>query len=309
MKISFINKLKISFSAILLGLSFSLSSCNYEIFNGISTTFAPMYDFTKRIVKDNLNVINIVGENEPHGYEPNSPQIAAKTESAKLLVSYGQGIDSFAENMISKDKLFNASTNVSLINSSSNSNVIDPHAWLSIKESKKMLQSIANKLIEIDSSNKNYYVSNLNEALNEFDELDKEYESVLSESNIKTNIFITSHEAFSYIARDYNLIQYGISDIADNEPTANQVINVVNYIYENNIHYICLEELDEPGFVTSIIEELHNKYQSYEIDMVELNAYEGVDVSNWEDEDNYIDVMKDNLKSLAKALGNTNYQG
>ena len=33
-----------------------LFSCNMEPFNGISTTFGPMYDFTKRIVKDKLDV-------------------------------------------------------------------------------------------------------------------------------------------------------------------------------------------------------------------------------------------------------------
>ena len=107
------NKIKI-YSFIMLNIISSslLFSCNMEPFNGISTTFGPMYDFTKRIVKDKLDVITIVGENEPHGFEPNDPQIAAKTERAKLLVAYGQGIDDYAKNMTSKDKYFCATTNV-----------------------------------------------------------------------------------------------------------------------------------------------------------------------------------------------------
>lgn len=302
------NKIKI-YSFIMLNIISSslLFSCNMEPFNGISTTFGPMYDFTKRIVKDKLDVITIVGENEPHGFEPNDPQIAAKTERAKLLVAYGQGIDDYAKNMTSKDKYFCATTNVEFFNTKDSdgveTKVKDPHAWLSIKDSKIILKSIADKVVEIDPDNKSYYEENLKEALDEFNALDDEYTNALANDKITTNIFVTSHEAFAYLARDYGLIQYGIADIADNEPNSSQISKIVDYIMTNSIHYICLEELDEPGHVTTVINEIHKINSTYKIDAVQLNAFEGVSINNWSSTDNYISIMKNNLDQLKKALG------
>lgn len=293
--------------------SASLSSCNTITFNGISTTIGSLYDFTKRIVGDQLEVITILGENESHDFQPNSPQIAAKTESARLLVAYGQNVDSYAKNMISSEKYFEATSNVTFFKTTNDdgtsSNVTDPHAWLSIKDAMTMLESIKDKVIEIDSDNKAIYESNYEVALNEFKALDELYSSVLSVDNIKTNIFVTSHEAFAYLARDYGLVQHGLADIADNEPISAQIAQVVSYIHNNDIHYICLEELDNPGYVNTVIRELKHQYPNYNIETVELKAYEGVDINSWADEDNYISVMKENLIQLAKTLGNTSYTG
>lgn len=290
-----------------------LNSCDMVTFDGIATTTGAMYDFTKRIVGDQMEVITILGENEAHGFEPNSPQIAAKTESARLLVAYGQNIDSYAKNMIAKDKYFEATSNVTFFNAKDSNgedtSTIDPHAWLSIKDAERMMESIKDIIIEVDPDNETIYNTNYQVALSEFQNLDLEYESALNQSSIKTNIFVTSHEAFAYLARDYNLHQYGMADIANNEPTSVQIANVVEYIHENDIHYICLEELDNPGFVDTVISELISRYPGYEMETLELKAFEGVDVDEWDDDDNYIAVMKENLTQLAKALGNNTYGG
>lgn len=88
----------------------------------IYTSFYPMYDFTKKIVGDKAEVINLVpAGSEPHDWEP-STQDMAKLTSAKVLVINGAGMEHWAHDVVeaakNKDlKVITASDNVELIKS------------------------------------------------------------------------------------------------------------------------------------------------------------------------------------------------
>lgn len=271
----------------------------------VSTTFGPMYDFAKRIVGDRMNVISIVGENEPHGFSPNDPLIAGRTEGAELLIAYGQGMDDYARNM-NPEKYFEATSGISFMKASqdggSDPEAIDPHAWLSLRDAQKMLENIAFKIIEIDSENRSYYEENLASAKEQFNSLDQEFTAKLSASEIKTRAIVTSHEAIGYLARDYGLTQYGIADVADNEINAARISQVVDYAFANEVHTIFVEELDNVGNVEAVIDEIHRRDASYRVDTATFNAYEGVDVTRWAQEDNYLSVMRGNLEEISSAL-------
>lgn len=296
-----------------VGIAALVTSCVSKPFDGIATTFGPMYDFTRRIVGDKMEVLTIVGENEPHGFSPNDPQITAKAESAKLLVAYGEGMDDFAKDM--NDNYFVSTQGVEFKTSAENGgsgDAIDPHAWLSLKDSKVIIQNIANKVIEVDPDNKSYYESNLNKALADFTALDEKYEAAIGpKAQLETRAIVTSHEAFGYLAKDYGLTQFGIADVADNEPTAQRINEVVKFIKDNNVHTICLEELEESEGkqrVDSIAEEIHKTDPDYVLTDVAFSAYEGVNPDDWTKGGDYLSVMEENLKAIAKSLGNPQYQ-
>lgn len=301
------SKLKNLFSIVLISVSLSGTSCTYNAYDGFSTTFAPMYDFTKRIVGNTREVITIVGNNEPHVFSPTKSQLAAKVETSRLLVAYGHEMDDFAKKMISEDKYFVATNNIDFEKTSDGRN-IDPHAWLSISNASSMLANIADKLIEVDPANKETYEANLDVALEEFTDLNNKFKVALDKSKIKTNVIVTSHEAFGYFANDYGLIQYGIADIANNEPAPSRIRETASYIMENDVHTIFVEELDSSGYVSTIIEEIKSQSPDYVVNIAELNAYETVNEDEWSTSDNYLSVMESNLKSIAKALGNEDYQ-
>lgn len=278
---------------ILLSLLTSCSSSISSSYN-VSTSFAPLYDFTKNIVQDKMNVINIVGNNEPHGFSFNDPKKAAFTETADLVVSYGHTIDTWIDS-INPSKTFNCTSNIEFIKSN---NVEDPHAYLSIPNSCIMIQNICNKIVEIDQENKEFYITNTNNYISKLNNLHNEYVTKFS-SNLSSKIVLTSHEAFNYFASSYNLTQIGIADIANNSVTATQINKIVNIIKENNIKTIFVEKLDDSKNVNLIKSELESS--SYSINIEELNAYEGFDINNF-NEDNYYNCMKSNLEKVYEAL-------
>jgi len=283
-------KKKISFLISLLLLP--LSACGTEKEkNIISTTFAPIYDFTKRIVGDKSEVICLVGNNELHDFSLNKPQDVAKVKDSKLVVSLGLGVDTFIEG-VNDEKLFTCTDKIELRKVGNN---FDPHVWLSINNAIKMMENIAEKIIEIDSENKEYYAANLNTAKSEFTTLYEEF--VKGTSYLNGSSIVTSHEAFYYLGQELGFSQYGIADIANNEITSQRIIEVKNYIVENNIHTIYLESLTSSKNIDTIINEVQKDDANYSIDKKELSAFEGVDVSKW-DQDNYLTVMKNNLEAL-----------
>lgn len=289
----------------LIGTVLSLASCGQganEKDDGkikITTTFAPIYDFTKRIVGDKGDVLCLVGDEEPHDFSITKPQDRSFAQNSDLIFALGGGLDDYSKGL-NDSKRVEVSSGIEFRKVG---NVVDPHIWLSIKDSEKMLSTIADKIIATDKANEAFYKANKEKALKAFEALDQEYTEGLKAEKGKT--IVTSHEAFYYLCKDYGLNQYGIKDIADNDPTGQVIAKVVNFIIENNIHYINKEDLDEADVSNQVIEEVKKKQPNYQISLVAINAYEGVDVAKWndsEDGDSYLSVMRQTLKVLGQTL-------
>ena len=280
-------------------ISIALGGCaNNQSSNTLklATTFAPVYDFVSRIVKDKAEIINIVGDNEPHEFSPSDPKTSSFCERADVLFAYGEGLDSWSMRM-NENKYFEITSNVEFIQSG---NATDPHAYLSLRDSKIMLKNIKNKMIEVDPKNAEFYNANYAKAIEEFEVLDDRYNSELALDKLNSRYIVTSHEAFAYLARDYSLVQKGIADIADHEPSASKIAQIKKFIMDNNIKYIFLEELDEKGHVETIVSEL--KKDNYEVSYEVLSAYEGVSETSYANGETYLKAMEDNLEILKRCL-------
>jgi zinc transport system substrate-binding protein len=268
----------------------SIVSCGNNANNdklSIACSFAPVYDLAYRIAGDKATITNICGNNEPHEFSPSTAKEVAIAERCDVLFGYGHSIDSWAKKL-NTDKYFEITTSNEFEND-------DPHAWLSLKESLKMLKVVYEKIVELDSSNKDYYLENYTKAVNEFNALDTKYTEALS-SITTSKYIVTSHEAFYYLARDYSFKQVGIADIADHEPTSSRIQQVINIIKENSIKTIYVEELDSVGNVQTIVDEL--KKDNYEVSLKVLKSYEAVSEEEYANGETYLKVMEDNLTEL-----------
>lgn len=275
----------------------SLVSCDTNTADfTISTTFAPIYDLTLRIVKDKAEVINLAKENEVHGFEINNMKDAAFTEKADILFALGLNVDSFAKNMNSKNYV-EINEGVSLIEKDG---VVDPHIWLSLNNAIIMAENILDEVIKQDPENENFYRLNFETLKSEFSQLDKEYKGFFTSLGSEVKI-VTSHDAFTYLCKDYGINQVSIRDMADNEASSQDYEKIISYIKENDIHTIFAEELDSSKEVDSIINTL--KSQGYtDISKSVLNAYEGCSYESYENGDDYLSVMKDNLANIKESI-------
>ncbi len=259
----------------------------------IAATFAPIYDYAVRIAGDKAEIINVVGEYEPHDFSLNSSKAMSFIEKADLLLAYGHNIDQWASEL-NKDAYRLVTTGVEFM---MKGEVEDPHAWLSIKRAKTMLQNVADALISVDEANKDYYEANLEKALEDYDKLDASYTETLV-GKMSSPYLVTSHEAFGYLASDYGLTQIGINDIADHEPSASRIAEVVDFIEEHEVKCIFLEELDSAGNVETIKSELAERGYTVSYDV--LSAYECSSESGYAEGGDFLSVMNANLETIAE---------
>jgi zinc transport system substrate-binding protein len=267
----------------------------------ITTSFYPLYFFTSQIGGNLVNVVNITKNGvEPHDYEPTIKDIQ-NIQNSKLLITVGAGFEPWFTKIKSdlgksNIQLLEITNRLNLIkNNTLSENIIyDPHVWLSPKLAIKITDEITANLIRIDVKNQTYYQNNADILKNKLSELDQEYKTGLA--LCKINTFITSHAAFSYLAKEYNLIQIPISGInPESEPTPKQIEEIINIADKVKIHYIFFETLVNPKLSQIIASEVHAQTSV-------LNPIEGLTNEEIKNGTDYFSLMKNNLKNLRIAL-------
>lgn len=299
----------------------------------------PIYDFTKKIGGDkiNLSMLTKPGE-EPHHYEPSSDDIK-NLSKADLFIYNGAGLESFTDKIIESNpdlKTCQASEGVDLIkathdhghdhdccqnsddadhnhnhenennhnheakeNHSSHEEehhhgMYDPHTWLSIKNAKIEMENIKNKLSEIDPDNASYYQKNFDKYAKMCDDLDKEYSQ--KTSVLPNRVMVVSHQAFGYLCGDYGLSQVPIKNISnEDEPDAQTMAQIIDYIKKNNIKYICVEEMTSTKIADTIKAETGAQIKV--LSPVETLTQEQMDKG-----EDYFSIMENNLKILEEVL-------
>lgn len=267
----------------------------------IYATFFPVADLTKMIVKDKMDVKTIIKTNEePHSFELTTDTMKDVLKG-DLIVYNGAGMEAFVDDlkksMKDDGKFLDLSQGLTLLDSSSEGSdmtAINPHTWLSVKNAKKMLDSIYKKLSAIDPENEKFYKKNLDEASGKFDELDKKFETELSKVKSKDKYFVVSHAAFNYLADDYGLKQVAVTGISpEDEPTAKQLKTIADFVKDKHISTIFFEGKATPKVAETLAKNTHTKTST-------LYTMENLDESQVAK--GYLKLMEENLKQLVEAF-------
>ena len=267
----------------------------------VYTSFYVMYDLTKKIGGDKINLENLVPAGvEPHDWEP-APSDMISLEKADLFVYNGAGMEGWADKVlgsISNKKLVvvEASKGITLTKSKDKNEDLahDPHVWLNPINAKKEMENIKNALVNADPANKNYYENNYEKYLKEFDLLDKEYKDMVSKITKKD--IVVAHEAFGYLCNAYGLNQVAIEGLnAESEPSPGRMAEIVDFVKKNKVKYIFFEELVSPKVAQVIAKESGAKTSV-------LNPLEGLMEEDINQGKEYFSVMRDNLSALREAL-------
>lgn len=246
----------------------------------------PIYDFTKKIGGDKIDVYNMTSTGaEPHDFEITSKDMANLTK-ANLFVYNGGGMEHWVDTVKDSIKDLNyLESSLGIDNEG-----LDPHFWLSPINAKKQMENIKNAIIEIDPDNADYYNSNYNIYANKLDELDKSFRDNLS--NIKNTNLVVTHPAFGHFCKEYSLNQVAI---ARDEADPKAMSEIITFIKNNNIKAIFYEEFSSSKLVDSIAKE--TSAAIYTLNPIESLSEE--DVKAGED---YFSIMEKNLMSLTNGL-------
>jgi zinc transport system substrate-binding protein len=268
----------------------------------VTTSFYPLEFLAKEIGKDVIEVKNITPTgSEPHEYEPTQQQIIEISQS-DLLLTNGAGLESWTTkpaqgNVASKTVLeLSKSFELSEIEQE-DKKIQDPHIWLSPKNYIKMAKTISSSLQQDQSlSNQTAIQNNTNILMQKLETLNTNYKTKLSPSSCKNNKFVTNHDAFNYLAKDYGLESISISGLSpEAEPTTKELADLSETIKANNIKYVLTETTASPKLAQTLANEVG-------ITTLEMNPLEGLSQEEISSGKNYINVMESNLQNLALAL-------
>lgn len=171
---------------------------------------------------------------------------------------------------------------------------LDSHVWLNPLNALKQAENIKNALVDIDSSNAEYYEANFEELKKELIALDEKYRVELSDTMRKD--FFVSHAAFGYLAERYDLTQHSISGIIPAyEPSPAELAGLIERARELDIKYVLVDPMD----VTKISDVLASEINASTINIYTLGS---ITKEQADQGMNYISLMEENLIVFKKAL-------
>lgn len=257
----------------------------------VTASISPIKEFTELIGGDKIEVTSLVPDNaEPHDIDL-KPRDFEKLTKSKLFIYNGLGMEDWLEEVkeqISEDK-------IKYVDTSENGNAIetdgkiDPHQWLSLKEAINQCNNIKIALSEVDPNNKDYYEENYEKVKNDFEELYNEY--LPKFQSLEHKNFVTSHEAFGYLCRDFGLKQQALNDLfGEGELTAKKIEDLVKYCDDNGVNTIFSEEEDSQKEAQTLANEINGEVKPlYTLE----TKVEGK---------SYLEVMKINLEEIYESM-------
>jgi zinc transport system substrate-binding protein len=168
---------------------------------------------------------------------------------------------------------------------------LDPHFWLDPVRYAGVVQAVTDKLVETDSANADGYKARAKTLLGEVGTLDSEFKTGLANCELKT--FVTSHQAFAYLAKRYGLTMVGIAGFTpDAEPTPARIKEVQDIVRKQGVTTIFYEELVSPKVAETVARDVGVK-------TAVLSPIEGLSDAN--SQETYLTLMRENLQELRKA--------
>lgn len=315
-------------TALLLALGVVLSACNnqkpvennknFEITEdtnqniesvNVYASFFPIYNLTKQVAGDKFDVKSFANlKTESHGWEPSAKDIAQLSNSELMFIN-GAGMEEWEESLESSSdiKLVDTSENIELIEGSHdhdndhededdhhNHGEFDPHTWLSPKNGIAQARVIAEKLSEIDPTNKEYYMDNYKKIEEDLNAMIDEYTKKFN--NLDNKNFLVSHQAFGYLAHDFDLNQIALTSLgATEDADAKTLRDAINKAEDLGINTVFYEMGGSDKSAKTIADEI-------DATIVPLNTLEFATDEELNNGTSYQDLIEYNLEELYKSM-------
>lgn len=260
-----------------------------------AASFYPMYIFTLNVTKDMPNV-KVVDMTQPttgclHDYVV-TPTDMKNLEGAQYFIINGAGMESFMDKVISQMpnlKIIDSSKGIQLIKGAGDEGD-NPHVWVSITNAITQVKNIADQLSALDPANAAEYQKNTNDYIQKLEaERTKMHQAL---DGVKNRDIVTFHESFPYFAKEFNLNIAGVIEREPgSEPSARELDETIDKVKSLNVKALFAEPQYSSKAAATIANETGAKV--YTLDPV---------VTGPMNDDAYINIMDNNLKTLQEAL-------
>lgn len=285
----------------------------------VVTSFSILGDFVRQVGGERVAVRVLVGPDEDaHAFQPR-PSDARHIAAARLVVANGLGFDDWIVRLASsagfKGQVVIASANIRTLamagadgqdghqeahegghaSERDRGRAVDPHAWQDVANAQRYVKNIADALVVADPEGAAHYRANAERYTGQLKALDAEIRTALGRLPGDQRKVVSSHDAFGYFARAYDirfLAPVGVSNNA--EPTAQGVARLIRQIRAEKAPAVFIENVADPRLIERIRNESGARVGgTLYSDALSATAGAAPD---------YVAMMRHNLRRLTEAL-------
>ena len=172
----------------------------------------------------------------------------------------------------------------------------DPHSWLDPLAYKAQVALVLAELKNEYPDLADTFDKNAMAFMASLDRIHDDYDAAFGTNGTCTNRTVAAnHNAYSYIAYRYNLEFVTVHGIdPEGEPSAEDILEVVEKIEEDEINVLFIEEYTDETAVNSIVDQTNG---------VEVQILYTMELPPKDSSDDYLSLMEKNLNSLKAGLG------
>lgn len=271
----------------------------------IYTTVFPLTSFVEQIAGDTVNVESIYPPGvDMHSYEPTQKDMMSYSDG-DLFMTTSNELDpvaaSIADTINGDTEIVETAADIdtgAFLDSQHDHEHdhdhgnMDPHIWLSPDLAVQMAEAVKNSLAEYNPESADMYNENFEILKSDIEGIDEQLLAV-TENPVNTDVYI-SHESIGYLAHQYGFHQIGISGLSNQEPSQQELTEIIESIEAQNIPYI----LYEPNVTSSVTDVIRSETNT---EPLYFNNLESLSTDDPEDS-TYQSMMNKNIETLDKAL-------
>jgi zinc/manganese transport system substrate-binding protein len=234
---------------------------------------------------------------DPHEFQP-SPLDVKQIESADLVLITGKGMEGYLtkleEAVGNKAKFVDTGSTIPSLRLAEEGRIVeDPHWWHSVENVKKATVVVKKHFIDADPANKASYERNAAEYLAKLSDLQKWARQEISKLPREKRKLVTSHDAFQYLARDFDFRIYAVEGVSsDDQPSSKKVADLIKTIRTEGVKAVFFESIENPKVIGEITKETGAKVGG------ELYA-DGLGVK---EASTYPDMVRYNITTIVEGL-------
>ena len=235
---------------------------------------------------------------DPHLYTAQSRDLQLMRK-AKTIFYHGHHLEGKLSDILAHSKLRTKSIaiqeSIPAKDLMSYQGVIDPHLWfhplLWIQCAEKLLQ----KLIEDQPQKKTFYTKNFKNWEKKVIELSNKYKTKLHEIPKERRVLITSHDAFQYLGKFFDLKVVAVQGIStDSQSSLHKISEIIDLINKNKIKSIFIESSVNSDAIKHISEHTSST--------IGAELYSDSLGSPEKNTETYLKTLEHNLKSIVGNL-------
>ena len=286
----------------------------------VVTTFLPITLFTEAVAGECATVTSLIPPNlGPHDFQA-SPADVSALGNAEVLVKNGLEMEGFLDKMVeSVDNsdlvVIDTSRGVATIDSPEGDHhddhaddhanedghghghdhgEINPHIWLDPLRAVQQVENIRDGLVKADPSCEDGYKTNAAEFTAKLKDLNAEFTDQLKPYAGKT--FVAFHDFAPYFAQRYDLNAEYLVDLPEMNPSPADLQRVADEVKSTQLKALLSEPQEGSQSFNALAKDLG----------VEVSVFNPLETGSDESARNpqtYLDVMRDNVANLIKAIG------